>query len=96
MKLVIPALAAAVIAACAPVAADDTPVRGVGTCDATSVQSLVGQLRTPQLGADALKRSTARSLRWIAPGTMVTMDYREDRLNIHLDAKNRVTSIKCG
>jgi len=26
----------------------------------------------------------------------VTMDYREDRVNIHVDAKNVITSVRCG
>ena len=67
-----------------------------GACDASILADLVGQPATEALAADAMKRSGAHSLRWIAPGTMVTQDYREDRLNIELDAANKVISSRCG
>lgn len=66
------------------------------TCDATRVQGLIGQVATQALGTEAIRGSGARTMRWIAPGTAVTMDYRTDRLNIHLDAQNRVTRVDCG
>jgi hypothetical protein len=65
-------------------------------CDASRVQNLVGQAATQALGAEAIRASRARTLRWIAPGQVVTMDYRTDRLNLHLDAQNRVTRVACG
>jgi uncharacterized membrane protein len=36
------------------------------------------------------------SIRVIRPGTMVTKDYRIDRLNVDLDDKDVVTKIYCG
>lgn len=36
------------------------------------------------------------AIRVIRPGTMVTRDYRIDRLNVDLDAKDVVTKIYCG
>lgn len=77
---------------------DHVPVHGdTGyICDADPAQSLVGQVASSGLGARALELTGARSLRWIPPGTAVTMDYRPDRLNIELDAQNRVTALRCG
>ena len=72
------------------------PVMGEGECDADAAQGLVGQMATAELGAEALRLSGARTLRWIQPGQAVTMDYRTDRLNIKLDAENRVEEISCG
>lgn len=66
------------------------------TCDAAPVQSLIGQTASQGLGAEAVRTSGARTIRWIPPGVAVTMDYRTDRLNIHLDAQNKVTKIDCG
>ena len=66
------------------------------TCDATRVQSFIGAIGTAQLGRQAMTTARARSLRFIAPGAMVTMDYRADRLNIRLDPRNFVTGIDCG
>ncbi|MCY7398715.1 MAG: hypothetical protein LH466_07765 [Sphingomonas bacterium] len=43
-----------------------------------------------------LAASGARTLRWVAKGMMVTMEYRGDRLTVHLDANNRVESATCG
>lgn len=65
-------------------------------CDAGRAQGLVGQAATQALGAEAVRAAGARTLRWIAPGQAVTMDYRTDRLNLHLDAQNRVTRVACG
>jgi hypothetical protein len=76
---------------------DDTPpVGGDGRCEADAAQSLVGRPATADLGAEALRLTGARALRWIQPGQAVTMDYRADRLNIKLDGENRVEEITCG
>ena len=94
------ALGALPLMACAqtpPV--DDTPVRGAGDgyqCDASMLGDLVGKPATAELGQDALQRSNSRTLRWIQPGTAVTMDFRQDRLNIKLDEQNVVTGTNCG
>ncbi|MDQ8754868.1 I78 family peptidase inhibitor [Sphingosinicella sp. LHD-64] len=69
---------------------------GAQRCNADGLQSLVGQPGTPELGAQAQQRSNARTLRWIRPGDAVTMDYREDRLNIELDAEGKVARFNCG
>lgn len=66
------------------------------TCDAARVQSLIGQTASQGLGGEAMRTSGARTIRWIPPGSAVTMDFRTDRLNLHLDAQNRVTKIDCG
>jgi len=70
--------------------------RGAGRCDAAAAQRLVGRERSDALGAEAMRVSGAARLRWIAPGMMVTMEYREDRLNLHLGPDGRVLKIACG
>lgn len=75
---------------------EEPPVMGGGSCNAGAVQNLVGRAATTELGTTARDRSGARAVRWIRPGDAVTMDYREDRLNIHLDANGRVARIACG
>ena len=88
---------------CAPVpvaaeGADTYPVQG-GTgrlCNAAKAQPLVGRARSAKLGAEALRLSGAGTLRWLRPGDIVTMEYREDRLNIELDGKGRVKAVRCG
>ena len=70
--------------------------QGSGPCDASALGNLVGREPTQALGAEALRRSGARTLRWIRPGDAVTMDFRPDRLNVHLDARHRVERFACG
>jgi hypothetical protein len=73
------------------------PERGTGrTCDAAKAQSLVGRVASEALAAEAMRLSGAGALRWVPMGAMVTMDYRPDRLNIHLGPRNEVTRIACG
>lgn len=83
------------LSACA-MSAEGEPPMAAGECDASRATNLVGQQGTSDLGAKALKATGARALRWTRPGMAVTMDYREDRLNIHLDEKGRVVRITCG
>ena len=65
-------------------------------CDASRARGLVGRSATRELGEEALRLTGAGALRWIPPGAVVTMDYREDRLNIELDGRNKVTKVRCG
>lgn len=98
MKMMLAALLP-ITMACAAMPAEDEPDPAGGSghrCDASSLGNLVGRAATQELGAEALRRSGARALRWIRPGDVVTMDYREDRLNIHLDARDRVERFACG
>ena len=82
----------------APEGAETYPVKGSTgrLCNAAQAQPLVGRASSTELGAEALRLSGAGTLRWIGPGDMVTMDYREDRLNIELDANGRVKAVRCG
>jgi hypothetical protein len=84
--------------ACAAVPSDmeEVPVHGAGKCDALKAQSLIGRQASSALGAEALRRTGATALRWIPIGSAVTMDYREDRLNIELNRNNRVSAVRCG
>lgn len=84
-------LATAALAGCASV-----PQRGAGRCDASTVKMFVGALGTSDVGKTMLRRAKARSIRWLAPGTMATMDYRTDRLNVRIDGRNYITGVDCG
>ena len=98
MRMRIGVLALA-LSGCATVPAESEPVlpvHGAGRCDAVAAQKLVGQTATADLAAEALRLSDAELMRWLRPGQMVTMEYREDRLNIQLDEQNRVIAIRCG
>jgi type IV pilus biogenesis protein CpaD/CtpE len=105
------AVAAALLSACAvnpsaapaePVAGEPPqpiPVHGVTPghkCDAAGADRFLGQTATSATGTAILRASNAAVLRWAPPNTMLTMDYREDRVTIWLDAASKITKIRCG
>ena len=98
MRMIAGGLALALIAGGCMPKEEEVPARDDVryACNAARVQTMVGQVATQALGTEAVRASGARTLRWITPGSAHTMDYRTDRLNIHLDAQNRVTRLNCG
>lgn len=66
------------------------------TCGLGKVWSLIGTM------ADVPGRSRAETLaghgriRWITPGTAITQDFRADRLNLILDDKGHIRTLRCG
>jgi hypothetical protein len=94
----LPYLAAAALGACASAPAA-TPVHGVTPghkCETAGTDQFIGQAATSETGTSIMRVSHAAVLRWAPPGTMLTMDFREDRVTVHLDAANAMTEIKCG
>lgn len=65
-------------------------------CNADAVQSLVGQVSSDALVEQARVDSGASSVRALKPGDAATMDYRQDRLNIALDAEGVIEALSCG
>ncbi|MGE0739700.1 MAG: I78 family peptidase inhibitor [Hyphomonadaceae bacterium] len=57
------------------------------TCGASQYRSLVGQ----QIAAVTVPEG----VRTIMPDTMVTQDFRADRVNILVDAQGVITSVEC-
>lgn len=65
-------------------------------CRIEALDSLVGRPGSAVLAAEALTKSGARTVRWIRPHEAVTMDFREDRLNINLGEDDLVKEFTCG
>jgi hypothetical protein len=65
-------------------------------CGAEKLDGLIGRQQGPETIAEAKRLSGAERIRWIAPGTAVTMDYSEARLNIRIDETGKIVSAKCG
>ncbi|CAN7589108.1 I78 family peptidase inhibitor [Phenylobacterium sp. LjRoot219] len=88
------------LAACATPAAEPTtpPADGAmsGACRAAAAEFAVGRAYTEELGASLQQAAQAKTLRVIRPGDAVTMDYRDDRLNVELDAGGKVSKVRCG
>jgi hypothetical protein len=98
-KLIV--LALLPLAACATVSAQEPSnqepaVVGEGKCRNEGLERFTGQPATAELGAEMLRVSGAGTIQWIPQGTMVTMEYRSDRLRVSLDGTNRVERARCG
>ena len=85
--LVLP-VALSLLAACVP---QDQAPEPVASCGAESYQGLVGQHERALRGIRLPEPS-----RVIRPGMAVTMDFREDRLNVEIGENRRVARVFCG
>ncbi|MCY7353678.1 MAG: hypothetical protein LH470_01085 [Lysobacter sp.] len=65
-------------------------------CDDSKGQAAVGRTATQSVVDRVIADTGSRTARVIKPGQSVTMDYSEQRVNIHVDAKNVIISVKCG
>lgn len=91
-------LALTTVAACAaqgpsPVA---PPAAATGLCAGEGLGRFIGRPATAEVGREILRQSGASTLRWVAEGMMVTMEFRGERVTVHLDRSNRVQRAVCG
>ncbi|MUV13095.1 I78 family peptidase inhibitor [Noviluteimonas gilva] len=77
-------------------AATTTPPMMAQTCKADAAKQFVGQAQTPEVLEQARAAAGAKTVRLLAPDTMATMDFREDRLNVRTNADNMIASVDCG
>lgn len=92
------AISPVLLAACSAAPAA-IPVHGVTPghkCQTEGTGQFIGQVGTSDSGAAIIRVSHAAVLRWAPPGGMMTMDFSENRVTVHLDEANRVTKINCG
>jgi hypothetical protein len=66
------------------------------SCDAKAGQWAVGNVADEALVARVKADTGSDRVRVIKPGMMVTMDYREDRVNLDVDKDNKVLTVRCG
>ncbi|MET3494777.1 I78 family peptidase inhibitor [Variovorax boronicumulans] len=98
-SLFLTAAGAVLLAGCAapgPATAPAAPPEPVFQCNADGARFAVGQPLTPQLEAAARVRAEAGIVRVLKPGEAVTMELNGGRLNLDVDARNRVTDVRCG
>ena len=88
-------LAPFALAACVTVAAPSAD-RGRFVCNPANLDQFAGRAANQELGAEMLRASGARVIRWVAKGMMVTMDFSEERLTVWLTDDNRVERATCG
>ena len=65
-------------------------------CQPEPGQSFIGQKVTEDVVARVLAATGATGVRVIKPGMMVTMDFRDDRLNLDVDEHGVIVSVRCG
>lgn len=65
-------------------------------CQGDNLAPFIGQAASQGLGAQMLRASGARILRWVPKGGVVTMDFNPQRLTVQLDGSNRVERASCG
>jgi len=94
--LLLPALAACTSAGSLQPAEAGPTVKGDGRCDAAPVAWAVGRKAGEEVMKKVWQQSGAGLIRPIAPGQAVTRDFRQDRINVHLDAGNTITRLDCG
>lgn len=84
-------LLAPLAAACTTMA---PPVSGAA-CSTESLARYTGLPANQATAAQMMRETGKTALRWVMPGMMVTMEYREDRLTVYVDAANRVERASC-
>ena len=84
------------LAACTSIQPADPATSAVDACLPASLDRFNGQPATSELGARMLQSTGKTALRWVQPGMMVTMEFREDRLTVYLDAAGKVERASCG
>ncbi|WP_066795414.1 I78 family peptidase inhibitor [Sphingomonas soli] len=97
IRLALPLIALAATG-CKSDARPETPppaVPGV-ECNSNGLESLIGRAQSRETTAEAKRLSGAKLVRYLTPGMMVTMEFRPDRLNLHLGTDGKIGSARCG
>ncbi|OYW44015.1 MAG: hypothetical protein B7Z08_04055 [Sphingomonadales bacterium 32-68-7] len=90
------AAGAVALAGCSTVPGDGIAPGPGGECNAEGAQRFVGQKASADIGAQLLRTTGARQLRWVPPRTAVTMDFRPDRLTVSYDDAMTIERVSCG
>jgi hypothetical protein len=96
LSLLLPLLAGA---ACAGTPPAPTPVPAeepVMICQADAGQWALGQSADEAVVARVVADTGSERARVVRPGMAVTTDFRVERVNIEVDADNRIVSVRCG
>jgi Peptidase inhibitor I78 family len=82
----------------APYTTTPVPEKEAGgfECSAVAAQYAVGQKTSVEIAQELIKKTGSHTVRWIPPRSGVTMDYRQDRLNIAYDDDMVITHVSCG
>jgi hypothetical protein len=65
-------------------------------CTAEAANAWVGQAASDEVVEQARRAAHADVARVLRPGQVVTMEYREGRLNLDVDERNVIVRVRCG
>jgi hypothetical protein len=65
-------------------------------CRDADTAQFIGQQVSEQTGAAIQQATNAAILRWAAPGMMLTMDFRGDRVTVWYTPDRKITKVHCG
>ncbi len=68
----------------------------MGSCDTAPISWVIGKAASPEVVERAQHESHSRDVRVIEPDHAVTMDYREDRLNLYVNKAGAIHKATCG
>jgi hypothetical protein len=66
------------------------------TCEAEAGRVAIGEQATPERVEQIRQQTHSRVARVLHPGTLVTMEFSGDRVNIRVDAQNVILGVTCG
>lgn len=85
------------LAACAGTDAQvEQPRPPAETCIPGAGQAYIGRQASAEAGAELLRLTNTREIRWGPPGVMMTMDYKFGRLTVSYDENMLITTVACG
>jgi hypothetical protein len=86
--------------ACTPMPPNAKPSKPypprLAQCQSDPGQRFVGQAASEDLVKQARIATGANTVRVLRPGMAATMDFRDDRLNLHLDEHDVIVQVSCG
>lgn len=66
-------------------------------CNSAKVARHYGRVATPEVRAEIARETGAKTIRWLYPDSIITMDYSAARLNVTMDkGTDVIRSAKCG
>ncbi|WP_448664497.1 I78 family peptidase inhibitor [Sphingomonas sp. CJ20] len=96
MKRMIAAAAALAAGGCAAGDPPQTVPPAPGMCQTLHAARFVGKVYGAAMEGEVKSWTGATSIRVLPPGAAATMDYREDRVNLDVDAAGRILAVRCG
>lgn len=94
-SLILATLPAVLLGACVSTNNGAEPRMSGDTCRAAPGQTYIGRKASAEIGAELLRATDSRELRWVAPDMIVTADYKFGRLTVSYDQAMTIITVSC-